>query len=99
MGDIETRSRKRKRSRSGGQQTFYEQFMEYWWTTYPFFRFQPRLLHRLDKDVSGMMVFGKKWCAEEHFSNLLQGNSDYFYGCGVKKCYIAVCKGIPAKNE
>ena len=100
MMDIDARNtRKRKRSRSGGQQTFYEQFMDHWWSTYPFFRFQPRLLHRLDKDVSGIMVFGKKWCAEEHFTKLMHGNADYVYGCGVKKCYIAVCKGIPNKSE
>eukprot|EP01084_Bolivina_argentea_P021042 39083_1 len=88
--------RKRKNSKT---KTYYEIFMEYWYKTYPFFRFEPRLLHRLDKHVSGIMVFGKKWCAEEHFANLLNNNSDYFYGCGVKKCYIAVCKGIPNKEQ
>mmetsp|Transcript_7987 Transcript_7987/g.12331 ORF Transcript_7987/g.12331 Transcript_7987/m.12331 type:complete len:606 (+) Transcript_7987:74-1891(+) len=96
------RAHKRKRQRQNAaeqQPTLYDQFMEYWWTHYPFFRFQPRLLHRLDKDVSGVMVFAKKWCAEEHFVSLLHGHSDYEYGCGVKKCYVAVCKGIPTQSE
>ena len=99
MDIMDIQNRKKRKRRNPKEKTFYELFMEYWWTTYPFWRFQPRLLHRLDKDVSGLMVFGKKWCAEEHFNNLIHGNSDYFYGCGVKKCYIAVCKGIPSKSE
>jgi len=98
--DVEGRpSRKRKRSKASGSATFYEQFLDFWWSTYPFFRFQPRMLHRLDKEVSGVMVFGKKWCAEEHFTKLLSANPDYFYGCGVKKCYVAVCSGIPHQSE
>ena len=99
MMDVPQKSNKKRKRKNVNDKTFYELFMEHWWETYPYFRFQPRLLHRLDKDVSGIMVFGKKWCAEEHFSNLIQGNPDYFYGCGVKKCYIAVCKGIPNKTE
>lgn len=96
---IKNSNKKQSKKKIAKQKTFYELFCEYWWTNYPFFRFQPSLLHRLDKECSGIMVFGKRHCAEQHFRNLLHGNGDYIHGCGVKKCYIAVCKGVPSRKE
>ena len=80
--------------------TYYEMFLQYWWHRFPFYRFKPGLLHRLDADVSGVMVFAKRQCAQTHFNKLLNGQlkHEYLDGFGVKKCYVAICEGLLARN-
>jgi 23S rRNA pseudouridine955/2504/2580 synthase len=51
----------------------------------------PLLVHRLDKDTSGVLLAAKGREAAARFSSLL--------GRKAVKLYIAVCKGRPEKNE
>ena len=56
----------------------------------------PLLVHRLDKDTSGIVLTAKDRGAAAGFSRLLGGNLKQG---GVKKQYIAVCAGCPKKTE
>ena len=49
------------------------------------------LCHRLDKNTTGCLVFGKNKKAVKHFNNILSNND-------VKKTYIAILKGRLKKN-
>jgi len=51
----------------------------------------PLLVHRLDKDTSGVLLVAKGREAAARFSRLLSENA--------VKLYIAVCKGSPDKTE
>jgi len=60
----------------------------------------PLLVHRLDKDTSGVLLAAKNRESAANFSQILGGSMK----CGhtkrkVVKIYIAVCKGQPAQNE
>jgi len=54
---------------------------------------QLRLVHRLDKDTSGVMILAKNRAAQREFA-------DYFFSRKVKKTYLALVKGavISAKG-
>jgi len=54
---------------------------------------RPLLVHRLDRDTSGLMVVAKTKEAARHFSRLLGEER------AVIKRYLAVCKGRPAEPE
>ena len=51
----------------------------------------PLLVHRLDKDTSGLVLVAKTREAAARFSRLLKG--------GIVKQYLAVCLGCPAEKE
>jgi 23S rRNA pseudouridine955/2504/2580 synthase len=53
---------------------------------------RPLLVHRLDRDTSGLILVAKTKEAARHFSRLLEERS-------VIKRYLAVCKGSPAQPE
>ena len=62
----------------------------------------PLLVHRLDKDTSGLILTAKTKEAAARFSRLLgEGRAGHtaISGCGgIVKQYIAVCTGCPARN-
>lgn len=51
-----------------------------------------RVVHRLDKDTSGVMLFAKTLDAQRHLSHQFQNNT-------VRKEYIALVLGTPATSE
>ena len=51
-----------------------------------------KLIHRLDKDTSGVLAIAKKTTAAQQFSKLLQGKE-------VTKIYWALVRGIPPKQK
>jgi 23S rRNA pseudouridine1911/1915/1917 synthase len=51
-----------------------------------------RVVHRLDKDTSGVLLFAKNTAAQRHISHQFQNN-------GVQKEYLALVAGAPADNE
>jgi 23S rRNA pseudouridine1911/1915/1917 synthase len=51
-----------------------------------------RVVHRLDKDTSGVMVFAKNRVAQQHLSHQFQNNS-------VQKEYLALVRGRPTDRE
>ncbi len=51
-----------------------------------------RVVHRLDKDTSGVLVFAKDRVAQQHLSHQFQNNK-------VKKEYLALIVGRPAESE
>lgn len=53
----------------------------------------PLLVHRLDKDTSGVLLAAKTREAAARFSRLLGSQRK------AKKLYLAVCSGCPKKNE
>ncbi|MDR2731284.1 MAG: RluA family pseudouridine synthase [Treponema sp.] len=53
----------------------------------------PLLVHRLDKDTSGIVLAAKNRDAAAHFSHVFRNHQK------VKKIYIAVCRGIPGKKQ
>jgi 23S rRNA pseudouridine955/2504/2580 synthase len=53
----------------------------------------PLLVHRLDKDTSGVILAAKNREAAARFSHIFKNHQK------VKKIYIAVCGGIPEKSE
>ena len=53
---------------------------------------RPLLVHRLDKDTSGIILVAKHKDAASRFSALFSG------GQGIKKQYLAICAGKP-KND
>ena len=55
---------------------------------------RPLLVHRLDRDTSGLVLVAKNKPAAAAFSRLLGGE-----GRGVVKRYLAVCKGAPEPAE
>jgi len=54
---------------------------------------RPLLVHRLDRDTSGLILVAKTKEAARHFSRLLGEERT------VVKRYLAVCKGIPEQTE
>jgi 23S rRNA pseudouridine955/2504/2580 synthase len=57
----------------------------------------PLLVHRLDRDTSGLVLVAKSKAAAAMFSRLLGGNSPA--GKLVIKRYLAICKGLPPRQE
>jgi 23S rRNA pseudouridine955/2504/2580 synthase len=55
---------------------------------------RPLLVHRLDKDTSGLILVARNREAAAHFSALFAGASR-----GVQKQYLAVCAGLPPQSE
>jgi tRNA pseudouridine32 synthase/23S rRNA pseudouridine746 synthase len=51
-----------------------------------------RLVHRLDKETSGVLLFAKDKEAQRHLSHQFQNNA-------VEKEYVAICVGRPAARE
>ena len=51
-----------------------------------------RVVHRLDKDTSGVLLFAKHRDAQRHFSHQFQNNT-------VEKEYLALVAGRPAQRE
>jgi 23S rRNA pseudouridine955/2504/2580 synthase/23S rRNA pseudouridine1911/1915/1917 synthase len=51
-----------------------------------------RVVHRLDKDTSGVLLFAKNAAAQRHFSHQFQNNT-------VEKEYLALVAGSPTANE
>jgi 23S rRNA pseudouridine955/2504/2580 synthase len=51
----------------------------------------PLLIHRLDKDTSGVLLTAKGREAASYYSRVLNENA--------QKIYIAICKGSPKKKE
>ena len=51
-----------------------------------------RVVHRLDKDTSGVLLFAKHRDAQRHFSHQFQNNT-------VEKEYLALVAGRPAQQE
>jgi len=58
---------------------------------------RPLLVHRLDRDTSGLVLVAKTKSAAAEFSRLLRGEGAA--GKTVIKRYRAVCKGKPAQPE
>ena len=54
---------------------------------------RPLLVHRLDKDTSGIILVAKSREAAKEFSTLFSGSS------GLVKTYLGLCSGIPQKSE
>jgi 23S rRNA pseudouridine955/2504/2580 synthase len=57
----------------------------------------PLLVHRLDRDTSGILLVAKNKTAAAVFSRLLGGKSSS--GKAVIKRYLAICKGVPPRQE
>ena len=57
------------------------------------FKPRPLLVHRLDKDTSGLILVAKTREAAASFSSLFAG------GRGLVKTYLALCSGVPEKTE
>jgi 23S rRNA pseudouridine955/2504/2580 synthase/23S rRNA pseudouridine1911/1915/1917 synthase len=51
-----------------------------------------RVVHRLDKDTSGVLLFAKNTPVQRHLSNQFQNNR-------VEKEYLALVAGTPSENE
>ena len=51
-----------------------------------------RVVHRLDKDTSGILLFAKNAAAQRHFSHQFQNNT-------VEKEYLALVAGSPTADE
>lgn len=64
---------------------------------------RPLLVHRLDKDTSGLVLVAKTKAAAAEFSRLLRGEGGPAGGPAggktVIKRYLAVCKGRPAQPQ
>ncbi|MCL2185456.1 MAG: RluA family pseudouridine synthase [Treponema sp.] len=56
----------------------------------------PLLVHRLDKDTSGVLLAAKNRESAASFSKIFEGGKT---NRKAVKIYIAVCKGQPAQNE
>ena len=57
------------------------------------FKPRPLLVHRLDKDTSGIILVAKTREAAASFSSLFAGTKD------LEKIYLALCSGVPGKKE
>ena len=57
------------------------------------YKTRPLLVHRLDKDTSGLILVAKTREAAASFSSLFSGEK------GLVKSYLALCSGIPGKKE
>src|SRR5689334_9218583 len=51
-----------------------------------------RVVHRLDKDTSGVLLFALNRSAQQHVSHQFQNNT-------VAKEYLAIVRGRPGENE
>src|SRR5215218_675214 len=51
-----------------------------------------RVVHRLDKDTSGVLLFAKHVAAQRHLSHQFQNNA-------IEKQYLALVVGRPAQPE
>jgi len=59
---------------------------------------RPLLVHRLDRDTSGLILVAKDKAAAAAYSRLLGGERAGGHRAVVKR-YMAMCKGRPAKSE
>jgi len=59
---------------------------------------RPLLVHRLDRDTSGLILVAKNKAAAAAYSRLLGGEKAGGHR-GVVKRYLAICKGSPAQAE
>jgi len=59
---------------------------------------RPLLVHRLDRDTSGLILVAKNKTAAAVYSRLLGGDRAEGHRAVVKR-YLAMCKGKPAKGE
>jgi 23S rRNA pseudouridine955/2504/2580 synthase len=59
------------------------------------YRPRPLLVHRLDKDTSGLILAAKGRAAAARFSAVFAGSG----GRAVKKQYLALCAGLPQPPE
>jgi 23S rRNA pseudouridine955/2504/2580 synthase len=57
---------------------------------------RPLLVHRLDKDTSGVILVAKNREAAAFFGGLFSAEDRGIAGSGVIKRYLALCKGTPA---
>jgi len=53
---------------------------------------RPGIVHRLDKDTSGLMIVAKEDGAHRHLARQIQAKD-------AKRFYLAVVEGVPAKDE
>jgi len=58
---------------------------------------RPLLVHRLDRDTSGLVLVAKNRDAAAAFSKILGGSPDGRGSPGASKLYLAVCGGAPEK--
>lgn len=68
-----------------------DNILEQTWSQRPF------LVHRLDRDTSGLMLVAKTKAAAAFFSGLLDSAAPA--GKGITKQYLAICKGKPPQPE
>jgi 23S rRNA pseudouridine955/2504/2580 synthase len=59
---------------------------------------RPLLVHRLDRDTSGLILVAKDKAAAAVYSRILGGGSVGGHRAVVKR-YLAMCKGRPARDE
>jgi 23S rRNA pseudouridine955/2504/2580 synthase len=57
---------------------------------------RPLLVHRLDRDTSGVILVAKSKEAAALFSGIFARRLDAAQGAGVQKQYLAICAGRPA---
>jgi 23S rRNA pseudouridine955/2504/2580 synthase len=60
---------------------------------------RPLLVHRLDRDTSGLILAAKNRTAAAAYSRLLGGERDEAGHRAVVKRYLAMCKGRPARDK
>jgi 23S rRNA pseudouridine955/2504/2580 synthase len=60
---------------------------------------RPLLVHRLDKDTSGLILAAKNREAAAKFSALFGGGNAGMSGRGIVKQYLAVCSGRPKDDS
>jgi 23S rRNA pseudouridine955/2504/2580 synthase len=60
---------------------------------------RPLLVHRLDKDTSGLILVAKTKKAAADYSRLFGGKGASAGKAGIVKRYLAVCKGSPKEPE
>jgi 23S rRNA pseudouridine1911/1915/1917 synthase len=50
------------------------------------------IVHRIDKDTSGLLVFGRTWLAKRHLASLFRAHT-------IERRYVALVNGHPSFNE
>ena len=53
---------------------------------------RPRLVHRLDKDTSGLLLIARTGLAAKHFAELFRDRE-------TEKLYWAIVVGVPSRSE
>ena len=56
------------------------------------FSLKMNIVHRLDKDTTGLLIISKNYLTSRFFGKLFQNK-------GIKKSYLSICKGRPIKKE